>query len=29
VEVGRAVLCAPRSLGIDVHGLPALPIPSL
>jgi hypothetical protein len=29
VEVGRAVLCAPRSLGIGVHGVPALPIPSL
>jgi hypothetical protein len=29
VEAGRAVLCAPRSLGIDVHRVPALPIPSL
>src|SRR5262252_5924939 len=24
VEVGRAVLCAPRSLGIGVHGVPYL-----
>ena len=29
VELGRAVLCAPRSLGIGVHGVPALLIPSL
>jgi hypothetical protein len=29
VEVGHAVLCAPRSLGIGVHGVPAVPIPSL